>query len=481
MGKAIILSRVSTTEQSLDSQTQVIMNEAFKNGFKQDDLIIIEDKESAIKLSEEERHGLNEMKRHIENDKSITHVFIYELSRLSRRQAVLFSIRDYLIDRGIQLICCTPYFRMLEDGKLSQTANLMFSIFASMAESEMSLKQERMMRGKLYNKAHGKNSGHTLLYGYSSKDDHTIYVDNEKAKDIVEIFTTYATGNYSIDTLAVELKKRHTIDKHSLYGRARIAFILSNESYCGNSEYPKIIPKELFYKCESIRKGNNTKSKKTKDSQALCKRILFDAHGNHMTFIMYGGDRYLSVKNSNPTVKKEAVDVPIWNLAKLLHKNYIDNKDGIRKKLEKDLDKLEKEREIAIKNKKRLSLVVDNIEERLVFGQLSKNKAEQLEEKANEDMKSIDKQLRNIAEKIRLTSEMVQQTYEECGVDYESMDYQQKVDLIKQVIKKIVVTKPSKRRATLTVYPKVSEIAYYLHVDVYTNECSMETKLIRDF
>lgn len=478
MSKAIILSRVSTTEQSLDSQTQVIMNEAFKNGFKQDDLIIIETKESAIKLSEEERHGLNEMKRHIENDKSITHVFIYELSRLSRRQTVLFSIRDYLIERQIQLVCCTPYFRMLENGKLSQTANLMFSIFASMAESEMTLKQERMMRGKLYNKAHGKNSGHTLLYGYASKDDHTIYVDNEKAKDIAEIFETYATGLYSIDTLSVELKKRHTIDKHSLYGRARIAFILSNESYYGNSEYPQIIAKALFDKCEAIRKGNNTRAKKTKESQALCKRILFDVHGNHMTFIMYGGDRYLSVKNANPTVKKEAVDIPVWNLAKLLHKNYIDNKDGIRKKLEKDLAKLENEREVAIKNKKRLALAIDNIEERLVFGQLSKKKAEQLESKVNEDIKAIDRQLRDIAEKIRLASEMIQQTYEECGVDYESMDYSQKVDLIKQVIKKIVVTKPSKRRATLTVYPKVSEIVYYLHVDVYTLHCEMSIKYI---
>ena len=145
MAKCIILSRVSTAQQELDSQTQAIKNEALRCGFKEKDFIIIEDIESAIKLSEEERNGLNKMKEEISKHGDITHVFIYELSRLSRRQLVLFSIRDYLIDRGIQLVCCTPYFRLLENGKLSQTANLMFSIFASMAESEMSLKQERMM------------------------------------------------------------------------------------------------------------------------------------------------------------------------------------------------------------------------------------------------------------------------------------------------------------------------------------------------
>jgi hypothetical protein len=316
------------------------------------------------------------------------------------------------------------------------------------------------------------------LYGYNEHDDKTIYVDSEKAKDIIEIFETYATGNYSIDTLAVELKKRHTIDKYSLYGRARIAFILSNESYYGNTEYPTIVSKELFERCREIRKSNNTKSKKTKESDALCKRIIYDANGNHLTFIMYGEERYVNTKTTAPTIKKEAVDMPIWELAKVLHKIYIDNKEGIRKKLEKDIMLLHEQREIAIKNKKRLAITIDNIEERLVFGKISKAKAEQLEAKANEDIKSIDKQLKDIVDKILQTKSMIKQTYEESGADYETMTYEQKVDLIRQVIDKIVVTKPSKRKATLTVYPKVSKVKYYLHVDIYSLRYEMSTKFI---
>jgi len=480
MAKAIILSRVSTTEQSLDSQTQAIMNEARKEGFKDIDLIIIEEKESAIKLSEEERKGLSRMKECISSDKTITHVFIYELSRLSRRQLVLFSIRDYLIERNIQLVCCTPYFRMLEDGKLSQTANLMFSIFASMAESEMTLKQERMMRGKLYNKAHGKNSGHTLLYGYGSKDDHTIYVDQEKARDIIEIFEEYATGKFSLDTLAAHLKKKHTIEKHALYERGRLAFILKNKAYCGNTEYPQIISKDLFETCEHIRKKNNTTSKKTKESTALCKRILFDERGNHMTFIMYKDERYVSVKTTSPTVKKEAVDEPVWMLAKILHKNYMDNRDAIRKQLNKEIAELEKERDVALKNKKRLAISIDTIEERLILGKVSKGKAEQLEAKVNEDIMAIDKQLRDIEDKIKAKRSMVEQTYEESGIDYEAMAYEEKVKLIRQVIEKVVVTKPSKRKADLRVVPKVSKVEYILHVDIYSGDVEMTSRGLLD-
>lgn len=476
MARAIILSRVSTTEQSLDSQTQAIMNEAKKEGFIESDLIIIEEKESAIKLSEEERRGLNRMKAEITADPTITHVFIYELSRLSRRQLVLFSIRDFLISKNIQLVCCTPYFKLLENGKMSQTANLMFSIFASMAESEMSLKQERMMRGKLYNKAHGKNSGHTLLYGYASYEDHTIYVDGNKAKDIIEIFEEYATGKFSLDTLAASLKKKHTIEDHALYDRSRLAFILKSKAYCGTTEYPQIITEDLFERCEKIRKSNNTTSKKTKESTALCKRILFDDKGNHLTFIMYKEERYVNAKTTSPTVKKEAVDEPVWMLAKLLHKNYIDNREAIRKHLKKEIAELEKERNIAMKNKKRLAISIDTIEERLILGKVSKMKAEHLEEKVREDIKAIDKQLHDIGEKISMKQTMVEQTYEEQGIDYEALSYEEKVKLIQQVIEKVIVTKPSKRKADLRVVPKVSNIEYVLHVDVYTRDVEMTSR-----
>lgn len=154
--KCIILSRVSSNQQDLVQQTNELLKEVHKDGYSDNDIIIIEDKESGIKLSEEERHGLNLMKEYINKDESIKTVYVYELSRLSRRQLVLFSIRDFLAERGIQLICLKPYFRLLEnDGTMSQTGLFVFSIFATVSESEMMLKKERMMRGRRHNLSQG--------------------------------------------------------------------------------------------------------------------------------------------------------------------------------------------------------------------------------------------------------------------------------------------------------------------------------------
>jgi folylpolyglutamate synthase/dihydropteroate synthase len=55
MGKAIVLSRVSTSHQDLSQQTEEVLREAHKDGYSDRNIIIIENVESAIKLSEEER------------------------------------------------------------------------------------------------------------------------------------------------------------------------------------------------------------------------------------------------------------------------------------------------------------------------------------------------------------------------------------------------------------------------------------------
>ena len=63
--KSIILSRVSTDSQDIKQQTDKVLAEVKKDGFSDDDIIIIEDKESGVLLSEEERNGLNKLKQYV--------------------------------------------------------------------------------------------------------------------------------------------------------------------------------------------------------------------------------------------------------------------------------------------------------------------------------------------------------------------------------------------------------------------------------
>lgn len=60
--KAILLIRVSTSKQDIGQQTEKVKNEALKDGYTADNLILIEDHESGVRLNEEERNGLNRMK-----------------------------------------------------------------------------------------------------------------------------------------------------------------------------------------------------------------------------------------------------------------------------------------------------------------------------------------------------------------------------------------------------------------------------------
>ena len=78
--KCILLSRISTGQQNLEQQTKDLIKFAKSIGFKESDQIVIESVESAIKLSEEERQGLNRLKNCIETE-PIDCVICWEPSR----------------------------------------------------------------------------------------------------------------------------------------------------------------------------------------------------------------------------------------------------------------------------------------------------------------------------------------------------------------------------------------------------------------
>ena len=65
MGKAILFIRVSTEQQHLESQEDTLKRAAVADGYREEDFIIIGKKESAIKLDEDNRQGLQELKKQL--------------------------------------------------------------------------------------------------------------------------------------------------------------------------------------------------------------------------------------------------------------------------------------------------------------------------------------------------------------------------------------------------------------------------------
>ena len=325
MSKAIILSRVSTIQQDLTQQTEEVLKEVYKDGYKDKDIIIIEDKESAIKLSEEERMGLNKMKEHINNDPTIDAVYLYELSRLSRRQLVLFSIRDYLVERHIQLICLKPYFKLLEhDGTMSQTGSLMFSIFSSMSESEMMLKQERMLRGRKHNIAMGKSGGGRPPFGYITDKDKRYIIEPRQSQIIKRIFNEYVNDGKSIWRIANELKEEGEFPNTNIFTlNCNVSFWLRRKCYLGESQYPQIISKSMFDRAQVELVRHKRAPKKGRKSKFLLKGLIRDGKSGRMLSGQHGIDAYTMKYESRISIKRKNVDPIVWEYAKKMYRKLL--------------------------------------------------------------------------------------------------------------------------------------------------------------
>lgn len=256
--KAIGLIRVSTQAQQLESQSIKVKEAILRDGFKEEDIILIEDKESGSKLSEEERSGLNRLKHIIETDE-VSAVYSYEISRISRRASVVFSIRDYLISKGVQLVILNPYFKMLkDDGSLSETSNIFFGVFSSLSENETYIRTERVMRGKEKKTAEGKLACGYPIYGYTVDSNHYIIREPTQASIVQEIFERYA-GYESSGSIGKDLWLRGCLCAKTdklISHQTKVCAILREKRYAKidpNSIYPPLISKEMFYKVQEIR------------------------------------------------------------------------------------------------------------------------------------------------------------------------------------------------------------------------------------
>ena len=307
---AILISRVSTREQSFDEEFMPQLNDlkewAGKRGFKK--FYSIGTTESGF-LKEDKKYGWNKVVEYLEKHPSCRVVICTEMSRLSRLQSILFDIQKYLVDNKIQLLIKDINFTLLDEyGKADAGRQLIFSLYASLASSEMETKKERFKRAlKEYRKL-GYSIGGKRLFGYNriynnklgGKKVRSYYKRNNKeAKEINTIYNWYAYGIDgdmrlpSIFRITRECIARG-MSKY-LHSKRNVNKCLKEEAYLGfkttknkkkNPEYwnyneydkPKYIPCEeyeckyeqiidesLFNKVREIMQKRNSRNKKDND------------------------------------------------------------------------------------------------------------------------------------------------------------------------------------------------------------------------
>ena len=115
------------------------------DGYLMDEIAIVEGKESAIKLKEEERETIKEMKSLINQFKTIESVYVFAIDRLARRVSVILSVKDYLTEKGVNLVFLNPHkmstLRTNENGEKveDELTSLLLMLLSYGADMEMKI------------------------------------------------------------------------------------------------------------------------------------------------------------------------------------------------------------------------------------------------------------------------------------------------------------------------------------------------------
>ena len=242
--KAIILSRVSTEQQDLQEQTEDLIDIATNEySYKRNQLILIENKESAIKRDEEHRLGLVEMKEAILNDPEINYVFCREVSRVGRRYDLLQSIKTFLVTNRIQLVVCgNPRIELLDqDGKITMLGGIMFEIACQRAIEEMEEKKQRFKQGRAKSIKEGKAAQCRVGYGYYIDKNGYVKVNESAAAVVNRLFDEYANTDISTIALYRKLVEDGTWNRLSsdITGGNKVRALLSNYRYSGRNNLNK--------------------------------------------------------------------------------------------------------------------------------------------------------------------------------------------------------------------------------------------------
>ena len=452
--KAIILARVSTEQQSLDSQLDRLVEEARRYGYSEKDVVIIKGKESGLKQNIEERETLLELHRHIETEK-YDMVFIWEVSRLSRQPSILHGEVDYLVSHKVNLHCITPQFTLLkDDGSIDATAELVLSIFATMAKEEARMTKARMARGRKEKMMENKYIGGSVLLGYKvNKENDAIEIDEQDKNTVIEIFERYI-NNESMRSIAIDLMDRGLL-RYSGYETARcmIADMIRKVEYTGerttNYQYPAIISKEMFDAAqERIKKG---KMRTNNTNIYYCKGLIHWKLNNHILAPMIG---QMSYGTHDGFLKTELMLVNMNLMDSLVYQTVIKHRDkmkgSVRKKTLLELtNRMERNNQKSQKITEdidEINDIIDRINERIVKGKITEKKGDAMIENEHKRFEKLTAELRTIVNENKELDYQLEKIMKGDNMDYDNLDDTQVYTIIHDDVEIINIDKDYESR-----------------------------------
>lgn len=245
------MCRVSTEAQDYEAQIGDLKKYAQSKGITE--CHVIATKESGFR-NINEREGWIKTKEYFEEHTDYDTLIVTEISRLGRRETAIAEIKEYMERNMKSLFIKDLDLHLYDRGKKKPESDIVFSVFASMATSEMSVKKDRFMRAKRELRAQGYSIVGKVLFGYTRVKDETRgknkFVVNEKqAKEINEIYNIYL---YGLDGKDIGIKGLvlYAISKgmsHYLHSKRNVTKMLSESAYIGGIKEVRIKRKNPEY------------------------------------------------------------------------------------------------------------------------------------------------------------------------------------------------------------------------------------------
>ena len=333
--KCICFIRVSSQQQMLEGQKEKVVAAAMSDGYQLDEIAVVEGIESAIKLKEEKRETLNEMKQLIADYPTIDSIYVFAIDRLARRVSVILSVKDFLLEHKINLVFLNPHrlntIRVDEKGERveDELTSMMLLFLAYGAEMEMKLKLARWKVAKDIMRNNNKFPAGKPLYGYKKLQDKSIIVDEELGDIVRYVYIEYAKGKKSMFDLYKELVAKGVLEEKKKSAAVNfIAYLLKNPAYYGAPSkhnkvkngmvYPPIVTKEIWEEANRLIQHRGTAFKLHHKNIYYAKGLVRLMNTGYMMQANITGLNYKSSQLVVASVNINAIDSLVWKITREL-------------------------------------------------------------------------------------------------------------------------------------------------------------------
>lgn len=471
MIRCICFARVSTQQQDLTAQKEEVKRQAIADGYLESEIVIVEGKESAIKLAEEQRQTLKELKELINVNPSVESIYFFAVDRLARRMSVIFSVKEWADNNNINLVFLNPQkmstFKIDEYGRRveNELTNILLSMLAYGAQMEMKTKKARFKTVKDSMRKQGKITEGKVLLGYKLENKYIVPDEEGTAPIIRNIFNDYLSGEYTLISLYNKYVKGSVFDVVSSPNaqKSKIWHILTDAHYAGYevkskyknrftgvlsdsvTVYPPIVSKEIFEDTQELLRSKASRPK-LKTKNIYYGKGLVKCHcGRSMSGI--GNTVLYRCKDFGHdfSVNLNVIDSVIWTVAKSWYSYYatidIENTKSNNKLKLKDYEAeirvLEEKINFELDRKDKIAIKYAN-------GKVSEIVFDKIVEECEEHIRAYNNQVSEWKTKIQKLNYLLIQANETEYISPESLkdlSDSERVNIIRNVIKEVKVSK----------------------------------------